>query len=176
MKVLYASCVKSVFVKVYGLLPDCCYNQLNLSDSCPRPAFRWHGAERKKKVSPTRNRYAHRRCAAHYNDTSCHDAVVHPRFQFSWFNRLRQHTCGSHFGSWFRWNCSLAPWRLVGCLMALESRYENLFREKMYHAANHNNMAHRAFPRHFHILEFLRNNPICVTILNCFTHTFFSLK
>jgi hypothetical protein len=37
-------------------------------------------------------------------------------------------------------------------------------------------MADNAFPRHFHVLEFVCPNPIWVTILNCFTHTFFSLK
>ena len=130
-------------------------------------------AEKDEKVSSARNHHAHCCCAAHHNDTSRHDSLIHQRFQFSRFNRPRKRTRCNLLSSCFRWNCSLAPWRLVGCIMALESRYEDLFREKKYHAGNHNNMADNAFPRHFHILESLCANPIWVTILNCFTHTFF---
>jgi hypothetical protein len=173
VKGLYANWVKSVLAKVYELLPDCCYNQLNPSDNCPRPAFRWRRAKSKKKVSPTRNRNAHCCCAAHCNGNSRNDAIIYHRFQFSWFNRLRKHTCGSHIGSFFRWNCSLAPWRLASCLMALESRYEDLFREKKYHAGNHNNMADSAFPWHFHVLEFLCANPVWVTHSKLFHAHFF---
>jgi hypothetical protein len=151
VKVLYASCVKSVFVKVYGLLPDCCYNQLNLSDSCPRPAFRWHGAERKKKVSPTRNRYAHRRCTAHYNYIGLDGAVL--QFKFCWLNKFRRYDCGDNLGSRIHGNCSRPPWHLAGCFLASTRGYEDLFREKEPHARHDDTVANSAVSWHRSVPE-----------------------
>lgn len=156
MKVLYVSCVKSVLAKVYGLLPDCCYNQLNPSNSCPRPAFRWRRAKRKKKVSPTRNRYAYRRCTAHYNYIGLDGAVLqHPKF-FR-LNKSRRYDCGDNLGSRIHGNCSRPPWDLAGCFLASTRGYEDLFREKEPHARHDNTVANNAVSWHRSVPEIYSN-------------------
>ena len=151
MKVLYASCVESVLVKVYGLLPDCCYNQLSPSDSCPCPAFCWCRAKSKKKVSPARNRYAYRRCTAHYNYIGLDGAVL--QFKFCWLNKFRRYDCGDNLGSRIHGNCSRPPWHLAGCFLASTRGYEDLFREKEPRARHDDTMANNAVSWHRSVPE-----------------------
>lgn len=83
MNLLYLNCLNQNVVNVNGLFSACCYYQLGHSNSRSGFAFRQYLAERKEKVSPTRNNDVYSRCASYSSDIGLDDTLIQQFNQFS---------------------------------------------------------------------------------------------
>ena len=108
-------------VNAHGLSSACRYCQSSRSNSCSGFALCQYLAERKEKVSPTRNNDVYSRCASHHSDIGLDDTIIQQSIQFSYRNKSRRYDHADNHGSCIHGNCDGYPWLLAGCFLASAS-------------------------------------------------------